>query len=101
MPTFVGMTDGVNRRVCINAGWYQFGFKTKSILVGRRHADFAPGSDARTLQSRHRARHAAVRTTQDHHADVIANPMIRPVSSLCPSVTNLRGPLWFSGFLRE
>jgi hypothetical protein len=24
MPTFVGMTDGVNRRVCINAGWYEF-----------------------------------------------------------------------------
>jgi hypothetical protein len=22
MPTFVGMTDGVNRSVCINAGWY-------------------------------------------------------------------------------
>jgi hypothetical protein len=23
MPTFVGMTDGVNRRVSINAGWYK------------------------------------------------------------------------------
>jgi hypothetical protein len=23
MPTSVGTTDGVNRRVCINAGWYE------------------------------------------------------------------------------
>jgi hypothetical protein len=24
MPTSVGMTDGVNRRICINGDWYKF-----------------------------------------------------------------------------
>jgi hypothetical protein len=39
MPTFVGMTDGVNRRVCINAGWYEKACMPTSVgMTGRRLA---------------------------------------------------------------